>query len=336
MLAQVCGTFGLAVALRAGAQFLWTPDFRTITNPLIAGRVQIGPIFIGQPQLLAGAICLLSFVALWLFVTRTETGLGLQATAQDRQAAAVMGIPTERMSALGWAIGLGCVGVAGTMLSTFYYIFPDVGVNFALLAFVAVALGGFGSILGSLVAGVLIGLVESLGGLLIDPSYKTLIVFGLYLACCDRKAEGPVRQVLDLWRRDRSRQCWKLHARKRCGRGRRYGCQLSVCSRVPCCSPFPSSSRRRSRHHMMILIFLYALMAQSWNVMAGLSGQISLGHAIFFGIGAYSATVLFAKFGVTPWVGTGGGHGAVGAGRNRHRRADAAPARAITLPSPRC
>jgi branched-chain amino acid transport system permease protein len=182
MLAQVCGTFGLAVALRAAAQFFWTPDFRTITNPWIAGRVQIGPIFIGQPQLIAGAICLLAFVLLWLFVTRTETGLALQATSQDRQAAAVMGIPTERMSALGWAIGLGCVGIAGSMLSTFFYVFPDVGVSFAPLAFVAVALGGFGSILGSLVAGVLIGLVESLGGLLIDPSYKTLIVFGLYLA----------------------------------------------------------------------------------------------------------------------------------------------------------
>jgi branched-chain amino acid transport system permease protein len=181
MLAQVCGTFGLGVALRAGAQFLWTPDFRTITNPLIAGRVQIGPIFIGQPQLVSGGVCLFSFIALWWFITRTETGLGLQATAQDRQAAAVIGIPTERMFALGWAIGLGCVGIAGTMLSTFYYIFPEVGTNFALLAFVAVALGGFGSILGSLLAGLLIGLVESLGGLLLDPSYKTLLVFGLYL-----------------------------------------------------------------------------------------------------------------------------------------------------------
>jgi branched-chain amino acid transport system permease protein len=68
------------------------------------------------------------------------------------------------------------------MLSTFFYIFPDVGLSFALLAFVAVALGGFGSIMGSLVAGVMIGLVESLGGLLVDPSYKTLIVFGLYLS----------------------------------------------------------------------------------------------------------------------------------------------------------
>lgn len=190
MLAQVCGTFGLAVALRAGAQFLWSPDFRTITNPWIAGRVQAGGIFIGQPQLVAGGICLLAFILLWLFVTRTETGLALQATAQDRQAAAVMGIPTERMSALGWAIGLGCVGVAGSMLSTFFYIFPDVGVNFATLAFVAVALGGFGSILGSLVAGVLIGLVESIGGVLFDPSYKALVVFGLYLAVVIARPTG--------------------------------------------------------------------------------------------------------------------------------------------------
>jgi branched-chain amino acid transport system permease protein len=182
MLAQICGTFGLAVALRAGAQYLWTPDFRTIADPWVAGRLQIGPIFIGQPQLVAGAVCLVAFVALWLLVTRTETGLALQATAQDRQAAAVMGIPTERMSALGWAVGLGCVGVAGSVLSTFYYIYPDVGASFALLAYVVVALGGFGSLAGSLAAGILIGLVESLGGLLIDPSYKTVIVFGLYLA----------------------------------------------------------------------------------------------------------------------------------------------------------
>ena len=57
-------------------------------------------------------------------------------------------------------------------------------------------------------------------------------------------------------------------------------------------------------HHLMFLILLYALMAQSWNVVAGFSGQISLGHAIFFGIGAYSATVLFVKFGLTPWIGS--------------------------------
>lgn len=181
MLAQICATFGLAIAIRAAAQFLWTPDFRTITRPLVDGRIDMAGVFIGQPQLVAGLVCLAAFAALWLFVTRTETGLALQATAQDRQAAEVMGIPTDRMLGLGWAIGLGCVAVAGTMLSMFFYVFPDVGANYALLAYVVVALGGFGSIMGSLVAGIAIGLVESLGGLLIDPSYKSLIVFALYL-----------------------------------------------------------------------------------------------------------------------------------------------------------
>ena len=66
---------------------------------------------------------------------------------------------------------------------------------------------------------------------------------------------------------------------------------------------FPFVFTSSFAHHTMILILLYALMAQSWNVVAGFSGQISLGHAIFFGVGAYSSTVLFAKYGVTPWVG---------------------------------
>jgi branched-chain amino acid transport system permease protein len=66
---------------------------------------------------------------------------------------------------------------------------------------------------------------------------------------------------------------------------------------------FPFIFQTSFSHHTMILILMYALMAQSWNVVAGFSGQISLGHAIFFGIGAYSSTVLFAKYGVTPWAG---------------------------------
>ena len=181
MLAQICATFGLAVFLRALAQFLWTPDFRSIAEPLTAGRVELAGVFLGLPQIVASFGCLVAFAFLFLFITRTETGLALQATAQDRQAAELMGIPTDRMFALGWGIGAGCVGVAGVFLSTFHYVFPEVGLNFALLAYVAVAMGGFGSILGCLLAGVLIGLVESLGGLLIDPSYKLLIVFALYL-----------------------------------------------------------------------------------------------------------------------------------------------------------
>jgi branched-chain amino acid transport system permease protein len=190
MLAQICATFGLAVFLRALAQFLWTPDFRSIANPLSEGRISLGGIFIGTPQLVASLGCLLAFAFLYWFITRTETGLALQATAQDRQAAELMGIRTQTMYALGWGIGSACVGVAGALLATFYYVFPEVGSLFALLAYVAVAMGGFGSIPGSLVAGVLIGLVESVGGLLIDPTFKWVIIFALYLGVVLVRPQG--------------------------------------------------------------------------------------------------------------------------------------------------
>ncbi len=190
MLIQICATFGLSIFIRSLAQLLWTPDFRNVDKPLLEGRIEIANIFIGQPQLFAGLACLLAFLVLFLFVTKTETGLALQATAQDREAAEILGIPSNRMFAIGWGIGLGCVGIAGGMMTNYFFIFTDVGVNFALFAFVAVALGGFGSVIGCLYAGIIIGLVESLGGLLIDPSFKLLYVFGIYLLVVIYRPQG--------------------------------------------------------------------------------------------------------------------------------------------------
>ena len=190
MLVQICATFGLAIFLRASAQFLWTPDPRTILAPLVEGRVEVLGIFMGLPQIVASVGSLAAFALLYLFITRSDTGLALQATAQDRQAASLMGIPAERMYALGWGIGSACVGVAGVLLATFRPVDPEVGALYALLAYVAVALGGFGSILGSLFAGLLIGQMEALAGWLIDPSYKYVVIFSLYLAVVLLRPQG--------------------------------------------------------------------------------------------------------------------------------------------------
>lgn len=181
MLAQIFATFGLAVFLRSAAQAIWGVDFHLIKDPLVQGRVSLGGLFIGLPQLVASVGALLSFVFLNWFISRTETGLALQATAQDRQAASLMGINTDRMFALGWGIGAACVGVAGALLTIFFYVFPDVGSSFALLAYVTVALGGFGNVPATLLAGVLVGLIEVLGGLLVSPALKYVTVFAVYL-----------------------------------------------------------------------------------------------------------------------------------------------------------
>jgi branched-chain amino acid transport system permease protein len=190
MLAQIFATFGLAILLRSAAQFFFGIDFRTVNEPLFAGRVALGPVFIGVPQLAASVTALLAFVGLYLFLRHSETGLALQATAQDRQAASLMGINTQRMFALGWTIGSACVGVAGGLLATFFYIYPDVGATFALLAYVTVALGGFGNVPATLLAGVLVGLVEAFGGLVLTPALKYSAVFALYLGVVLWRPQG--------------------------------------------------------------------------------------------------------------------------------------------------
>ncbi len=190
MLAQIFATFGLGIFLRAAAQFLWTPDFRQVTKAWVQGPVRILGVSVGLPQAVASVACLMAFGILYWFITKTETGVALEATAQDRQAAALMGINTERMFALGWGIGAACVGIAGAFLANFFYVFPHVGSLFALIAYVTVALGGFGSIPGSLVAGVIIGVIEVLGGLLIAPAFKYVAVFVLYLVVVLVRPQG--------------------------------------------------------------------------------------------------------------------------------------------------
>jgi branched-chain amino acid transport system permease protein len=190
MLVQVVVTFGLAIFLRSTAQFLWSPDYRTIRNPMVTGMLNLGGIYLPKPQVVAALVCLLAYAFLYVLMTHTELGVAFKATAEDKEAASLMGINSNRMFALAWGIGIGCVGVAGGLLSTFYYIFPEVGLPFSLLAYVVVAVGGFGSVFGTLVGGLIIGLVEVVGGYLFIPSFKYALVFAIYLIVVFTRPQG--------------------------------------------------------------------------------------------------------------------------------------------------
>ena len=179
---QIFVTFGLAIFIRGAAQLVFGGDFRTVTGTWLSGRtVALGPVFVPLPQLGASVVCLLAFTGL-LMVNRTEFGRALEATREDRDAVALIGIDRDRIFALGWALGAGAVGVAGAMLITFYYVSPNVGANFAVIAYVTVALGGFGSVAGALAAGLLIGVVEALTALVLEPSLKQVGMFVIYMA----------------------------------------------------------------------------------------------------------------------------------------------------------
>ena len=189
-LSQVFTTFGLMILLRGIAQFLWKPDFRMIGNTSVSGQVSLLGIQLGLPQVVAGVGAVLTTLAVYLFLTRTRAGTALEATAADREAAQLMGIDSQRMFTLAWGLGAACAGVAGALLATFFPIFPEVGANFVLIAFVVVNLGGFGSIAGAFWAGIIVGVVEVMGGLLLGPQFKTAIVLALFLAMLVWRPQG--------------------------------------------------------------------------------------------------------------------------------------------------
>ncbi len=179
---QIFVTFGLAIFLRGAAQFAFGSDFKSVSRSWLANRtVEFAGIYVPLPQLAAGLVSLMAFAAL-LAINRTEFGRALEATREDREAVALIGIDRDRIFALGWGLGSAAVGIAGAMLATFYYVSPTVGTNFALIAYVTVALGGFGSLTGALLAGLLIGEVEALTALLVEPSLKQVGMFAIYLA----------------------------------------------------------------------------------------------------------------------------------------------------------
>lgn len=178
---QILCTFGLVVFLENMAQFLWSANYQMIRDPLVSGNIALGEVYLQKPQVVAAIACLLTAGLIWAFIHKTKLGWALQATAQNKQAAPLIGINVDKMFSLAWGIGLASVGVAGVFLANYYYIFPQVGITFQLLALVSVALGGFGSIPGALIAGLMIGVIEALSGFFIAPAYKYVVVFSIYI-----------------------------------------------------------------------------------------------------------------------------------------------------------
>ena len=190
MLAQILGTFGLALLLRYSAFWYFGTSFRTLPETLVGGTLVIGPIRLESSRLLAGAVALLVTAGLHLVLTRTALGSRMLAVAEDAIAAELMGIRPERMQAVAWGLAAAATGIAGALIANFFYVAPTVGETLAIVAFVTVSLGGFGSVPGALVAGLLIGVIESLSAYAIGAIYKDIVVYTLFVLALWLRPQG--------------------------------------------------------------------------------------------------------------------------------------------------
>ncbi len=183
-------TLGLAIVLENLALMFFKSDTRSIETAYTLTTVQIGPAFIALPKLVAfGGALVASAVLLWI-VTRTDLGRAIRAVAKEKHGAKLMGIDVDHVYAMSFGIGLACLGAAACFLLPAYYVNPQVGSGFVLVAFTVVVLGGMGSFAGALVGGLLIGVVESLCGLVLGESLGQIGIFAIFIAVLLLRPQG--------------------------------------------------------------------------------------------------------------------------------------------------
>jgi len=178
---QLLLTLGVALFLENGALALFSPDYRSIRPPDAAWTVHLGEAVVNVARLVACLASVALALGLWVFLRHTDTGRAIRAAAEEREGALLVGIDIRRLSAVAFGIGSAVVAVAGTLVTPFLYVAPDVGDVFNILAFVIVVLGGMGNFVGALLGGFLVGLAESLGAALLPGSLKQFPIFLLFV-----------------------------------------------------------------------------------------------------------------------------------------------------------
>ena len=155
-------TFGIHLIIAYTALWVWTADFRTVTTSYSGFNADIGGIIIPYARVATFGLALAVVIGLYLLLYRSEVGRAIQATAQDREVARLMGVRVHRIYAVTFGIGAAITGAAGSLIATYFIIFPQMGLPYTIVAFCVVVLGGMGYIPGALWGGLILGIVQSL------------------------------------------------------------------------------------------------------------------------------------------------------------------------------
>ena len=192
---QLLLTLGLALFLENLALVLWQGDFRTVKSAASGASFVVADALVDVTRLVACGGAALVAVALFVFLRTTDAGKAIRAVSEEREGAALMGIDVGRIRAMAFGIGSACAAVAGALVTPFFYVAPDVGESFNIMAFVVVVLGGMGNFLGALAGGFIVGLAESLGAAFLPGSLKHLVVFAIFVTVILFRPEGVFGKV---------------------------------------------------------------------------------------------------------------------------------------------
>ena len=188
---QILLTLGIGLAISDGIQLVFGADYHQINFPLLEKNLHLGShITVNAPWVVSFGIALVAGTGLYFFVMHTMMGRAARAIAQNRYAAPLMGIHLHRVQAFWFGLGVSAAAVAGSLLLPVFYLYPGVGDQFTLKAFVMVVLGGMESIIGAAMAGLLLGVVENLTSLYWGNEWALAVDFVIFLLVLSLRPSG--------------------------------------------------------------------------------------------------------------------------------------------------
>lgn len=295
-IAPLLSTVALSVVLDQTVERLWTPDPRSLPAQVPPLVYTIGGVRIGLPDVLIAGIGLASALVLWLFLTRTKLGWAVRATAQDRDAALQMGVDVDRIQSVTFGLASALGGVAGLLVGIYYNnVYPSMGFGAGLSGFTAAMLGGLTSVPGAVVGGLLLGVGESFGAAVLGNTYRQMISFVVLILVLMFRPSGLFGERSALAMDPgfggffAAGRVFQIRARYLIG-------IVVVALLLPLVLDEPYLYR------VVTVALIFAILALSLTLVAGQAGQVSLGHAGFFGIGAYVSAILTTRAGFSPWV----------------------------------
>ena len=303
-IAPLLATLAIAVILDETVQLVWSPDTKPFPSPLAATTWQLGTAYISAVDLLILGTGLGTIVALTLFLNRSWTGRAVRATAMDPEAAQQMGVNVAAMRSLTFGIA-GLVGGVGGVLVGFYYqsIWPTMGLPLGIKGFTAALLGGISSIPGAIVGGLLLGVFESLTSGYLGSIYRNLIAYTLLLLVLFLRPQGLFgkggldalggAQAAGGAVPSTSLMASPFQGAEPPAIATPYWLAVLL---LALAATFPFWAPDTTWVHILGLAFVYAILAVSLTVVAGTAGQVSVGHAGIWGVGAYVAAILTTRF----------------------------------------
>lgn len=190
VLSQRLITFALSMVLVNLALLLFSGDFKTIPEVAISGSIDLGFMVLSRQKIVPFVISVCVAGFMFLFLNKTRTGKAIRATSMNKTAAGLVGINPEKTYALAFGLSAAIAGAAGCALTYFYYIYPNVGANFQLFGFIAVVMGGFGSIPGAFFGGLIMGLADSFTGVYMNTAFKYVGICVVFLLLVQFKPKG--------------------------------------------------------------------------------------------------------------------------------------------------